>query len=132
MSGEAGEPVKKVISWDELQERAKNDNKVHIHKDDSTLMIKGLSLKVDDKDHFPKESYTARHIANMIEGKLKNDEQKNAVRELLNQFISKPDEMMFTNFISHSNALIKGKLTADSYMDKLYSGMRNEKERMFD
>ena len=124
MSGEAGEPVKKVISWDELQERAKNDNKVHIHKDDSTLMIKGLSLKVDDKDHFPKESYTARHIANMIEGKLKNDEQKNAVRELLNQFISKPDEMMFTNFIAHSNALIKGKLTADSYMDKLYGSMR--------
>ena len=130
-SGKPGktDEKKEAVSWNELQKRETSSTMVQLLKAESSIDMDDLGLYLDSNERnlFPKSEYTARHIYNMIEGKLKNDDQKNAVRELLNQFTSTivPDRIILPNFIKHSNALMKGELTADSYMDKLLLQLRS-------
>ena len=114
---------------DNILEQRKKHNLIKLSNEDYKFDLEHRfrELDKDVRQVFPVKSLSVKQLADMIDYRLENDEQRNAVRELLNRFefsYHGRDNVMLTTFINDSAALLNGNLTADSYMDKLYSDLK--------
>ncbi len=122
--GAKKEPVK-ILSFDEIAVKAMNEVKV-LDDPNHEINIDKLNLNKEDRDKFRESKYNVETIRILIEGKLKNQEQKDVVRSVLNG-CSKTgfkDDSFLGKFIANSNALIKGVKTASGFMDALCEDLR--------
>ncbi len=116
----------KVTSFDEMIARKRDDNKIQI-KALFGINVDKLDLYDNERDMFPESSYSAEYLVNRIEAKLKNDTQKNAVREMVNQFTrtDSPHMNLYSGFMKESNSLLKDEIDADKFMLNLERRVNN-------